>query len=569
MFYARAKQTFFTPGSEYELNLPSSILSPFHVADSPPYPEPEAFIPIEIETRRMLDDSLRRFVQGQLSNMGNNRIICGIIVGILFCILGATPPLTVNFVLGHDRWERLSAFPGLWFGLWLIVASLNGVCLGIYLFGDLRQLRQFELARPIISKPVALSGNRPARPGILIPASTNESLPLYRQPKRPTNRELHRVSSNLSEVTGETARTPTTQRSIFDGHIQISQAYYDADEIDESAMYHDDEDGDFVENAGESYRLPDLSREDEDHTREALRSFFSRDQDGNAYVSGEPGASGTIYTATAKFIHPFELNDSNEDLGAAFERPDQHQRVDNFDFDLLPKRIRPRRSQNRSEDSRALTSPATAASKIAPFSVDHVARSDASFTSVPSSPTSLLSPTTVSSPQPGLFFPPPLKLRAPDPRAPPLAPPPTNVIARFQEKCSIKRHRLQPGYLESDNGYSDHDPTRPHSSSNYWSQSQKKDDDDNSLNASVSRASSVSTRGESNLDGATSKEEKVRLRFKKISAVPPFKAPLTKILSPLIQRGQWEIVIRTGFIGFVLAWAIVGGLLAAPVTSRR
>jgi len=183
-----------------------------------------------------------------------------------------------------------------------------------------------------------------------------------------------------------------------------------------------------------------------------------------------------------------------------------------------------------------------------------------------------MTPTTVSFPQPGPFFPAPLKLRAPDPRAPPLAPPPTNLIARFQEKCSIKRHRLQPGYLESENGYSDDDPHGPHSSSNYWTQTQKKDVDANSINASVTRASSVST-GEGgkckHFEEPTSKEEKVRLRFKKISAVPPFKAPLTKILSPIIQRGQWEVVIRTGVIGFLLAWLIVGSLLAVPVTSRR
>ena len=572
MFYARAKQTFFTPGSEYELNLTSSLLSPFHATDAPPYPDPQVFIPIEFETRRMLEDSLRRFVQGQLSNMGNNRIICGIIVGTLLCIIGATPPLTINFVLGKDRWERLTALPGLWLGLWLIVASLNGVCLGIYLFGDLRQLRKFELARPAISKPVPLPVNHTVRPGGLAPSKpTNGSLPLHHQPRGSLHGGLRRIPSNSSEVTGETARTPSTQRSIFDGHIQISQAYYDADEIDESAMY--DDNGDVAENNRNSYRVPDWTGEDEENTREGLKSFFTRDEDGNAYVSGDPGDSGSVYTATAKFIHPFESDDGDGDEGGgAFSRPEQHQRVDNFDFDLLPKRIRSRRGRSHSEDSRELASPATAVSKGAPFSVEHVARSDRSFSSVPSTPTSMMSPTPVGSPQPGLFFPPPLKLRAPDPHAPPLAPPPTNIIARFQENCSIKRQRLQPGYLESEHNYSDGDPNRPHSSSNYWTKTQKKDVDADSSNASVTRASSISTgegdNGKHLEESSTSKEEKVRLRFKKIAAVPPFKAPLTKILSPIIQRGQWEIVIRTSVIGFLLAWLIVGSLLAVPVRAK-
>jgi len=564
MFYTRAKQTFFTPGSEYELNLSSSLLAPFHAADAPPYPDPQVFLRVELDTRRMLEESLRRFVQGQLSNMGNNRIICGIIVGAILCIIGATPPLTINFVLGNDRWERLAALPGLWLGLWLIVASLNGVCLGIYLFGDLRQLRQFELARPEISKPMPLPVNFPVRPGSLaLSTQTSALLPLH-NPRGPSNGVLLRTPSNSSLVTGETAHTPSTQRSIFDGHIQISQAYYDADEIDESAMY--DDNGDFAETNRDSYRVPDWSRDDDENSREVHRSFFD---DGDAFVSGEPGYSGPAYTATAKFIHAFELDDAEPNEGEAFERPEQHQRVDNFDFDLLPKRIRPRRSLTQSEDSRALASPATAVSKVAPFSVEHVARSDRSFTSVPSSPTSMTTTTPVGSPQPGLFFPPPLKLRAPDPRAPPLAPPPTNIIARFQENCSMKRHRLQPGYLESENIYSNDDPKRPHSSSNYWTRPQRKDIDTNSSNASVTRASSISTGDGEHLDEITSKEEKVRLRFKKIGAVPPFKAPLTKILSPIIQRGQWEVVIRTSVIGFLLAWLIVGSLLAVPVTAKR
>lgn len=560
MFYARAKQTFFTPGSEYELNLTSSLLSPFHATDGPPYPDPESFKTIESDIRQMLEDSLRRFVQGQLSNMGNNRIICGIIVGILICIIGAVPPLTVNFILGHARWKRLTALPGLWLGLWLIVASLNGVCLGIYLFGDLRQLRKFELARPVISKPVPLPVHLPPRHG-LAPQSTpsNPSLPLYRQTKALSNKGLQRIPSNSTQ--GTQTHTPTTQRSIFDGHIQISQAYYDADEIDESAMYNDEDDGDFADNGPDSYRVPDWSRGDEEHVRPF---FFGRDDDGNAFVSGHPGSA---FPSTAKFIHPFELTDEEEYGEAAFEQPERRQRVDNFDFDLLPRRARPRRSQSRVEEpTRALASPATAVPKAAPYAVDHIARSERSFTSVPSSPTSAMTPTTSGSPQPGLFFPPALKLRAPDPRAPPLAPPPTNIIVKLQENCSMKRHRLQPGYLESENGYSDDDPNQPHSSSNYWA---RKDVDANSINASVTRAPSISSGEASKGEEMVSKEEKVRLMFKKIGAVPPFKAPLTKILSPIIQRGQWEIVVRTCFFGFLLAWLIVGSLLAVPVVRRR
>ena len=55
----------------------------------------------------------------------------------------------------------------------------------------------------------------------------------------------------------------------------------------------------------------------------------------------------------------------------------------------------------------------------------------------------------------------------------------------------------------------------------------------------------------------------VRQQLKKIKAVPAF-TDLTIILSPVIVRGQWEIVIKSSAIAFVLTWAIIGGLLAVP-----
>jgi hypothetical protein len=59
------------------------------------------------------------------------------------------------------------------------------------------------------------------------------------------------------------------------------------------------------------------------------------------------------------------------------------------------------------------------------------------------------------------------------------------------------------------------------------------------------------------------KEVAVRQQWKLIKAVPAF-TELTRILSPVIVRGQWEIVVKSGMIAFVFAWAIMGGLLAVP-----
>lgn len=566
MFYARAKQTFFTPGSEYELNLPSSILSPFHASDAPPYPEPNVFIPVEIETRRMLEDSLRRFVQGQLSNMGNNRIICGIVVGCFLCIITATPILTANFVLGHDRWLRLTALPGLFLGLWLLVASLHGVCLGIYIFGDLRQLRQFELARPMISQPVPLPSYRSLRPGVPSTSIKRNSSLVTRErvvSMPGEQHQLQRMSSNASRVTGGTTQTPP-QEASFDGQFYISQAYYDPDEDDDCHIYHSEDNDICVPPRSNSRWSPEVDEQ-------SRVAFFKRDANENGTDYPDENESSSLYTATATFIHPFELK--NEEDAKALESPEHLQRVDKFDFDALPKRIRRQPNLFTSDVTDTPPSPAPIPKSLTISSVANVELQ--TYSPMPQTPTTAMSSMTVTSQNMDLIFPPRLKLRVPDPRAPPPAPPPKNFIARQQEECSAKRYRLQPGYLESEKPYSDNDANRPHLSSPYWSSNQSTPKATSSERSSLPRKSDAATsakpdvekqeRQDHQIASTMKKEAKVMLRFKKISAVPPFKAPLTRVLSPIIQRGQWEIVIRSAIIGLLLAWTIVGSLLAVPV----
>lgn len=61
-----------------------------------------------------------------------------------------------------------------------------------------------------------------------------------------------------------------------------------------------------------------------------------------------------------------------------------------------------------------------------------------------------------------------------------------------------------------------------------------------------------------------STETKVKKRFRLMSAVPAFAVPLTRVLSPIVRRGQWEIVVRSGLIALVISWIVVGCLLAIP-----
>jgi hypothetical protein len=60
-------------------------------------------------------------------------------------------------------------------------------------------------------------------------------------------------------------------------------------------------------------------------------------------------------------------------------------------------------------------------------------------------------------------------------------------------------------------------------------------------------------------------ERKVNLRqqWKMVKAVPAF-TELTRILSPVIVRGQWEIVIKSTTIALILSCALFAGFVAIP-----
>lgn len=75
----------------------------------------------------MLKDSLDRFVLASYYNVGTNRALCGMIGGTVIALAGFVPPIAVNFAEDRARWLRLLALPGLWLGLTILLASLNGV----------------------------------------------------------------------------------------------------------------------------------------------------------------------------------------------------------------------------------------------------------------------------------------------------------------------------------------------------------------------------------------------------------------------------------------------------------
>ena len=540
MFYARAKQTFFTPGSEYELNLSSGLLAPFHKPDMPPYPNPDLFDPIAAETFQTLRGSLQRFVHAQLTNAGNNRVLCGITAGIFFCLLGFIPPIALNLTTGASRWRRIAALPGIWIGLTILISALHGICLGVYLFGDLRQLRKFELSRPSISKPQPLPAFK--RPSVSSrPLSTNSILPIQHLSKKSTtsryshsNNDHHHpsmmripsISSNDSHVSGSTEHSTLSD----DCNIQISPAYYDGDGVDGPTLYSDTD-----------YQFPS-----------------------NGTGSGGSSPLESSFTATASFILPFEASDDDEEYDAERQnrpvptrfRPSKPP----FDFDSLPRRSNHKSTPFRSE----------------PHSHPH--HENYLHDTLPT-PAPVVFRNSTSFPH--------HQFRSP---YPPEASTPRGFLERMQERCTIPRWRLQTGFLESEESISKKMSLERHShaythwrhqripeESTYAPSNSAAESTPASPAPSLSRISSptprarVSTNLPSSGDDKSNTgdtETKVRNRFRLVNAVPAFAVPLTRVLSPVIIRAQWEVVMKSAIVAFLISWVIVGSLLAIPVVRR-
>jgi len=443
MFYTRAKQTFFMPNSTYELDVPSDILAPFHASDLSQHPDPILFNEISHAAHQMLKQSLDRFVRAQLNNVGTNRVLCGIIAGILFCLSGSIAPIVVNFIHGYSRWSRLAAFPGLWFGLTVLLAALNGICLSVYILGDLRQLHRFELARPSISKPQPLCTQQ-HRPTISLPLSTPPPPPIrvvpltqspWIAPLPPS--PVHVADSRLSRTStreswddfSDASSSTASSCGALDTRIEVSGAYYDADPVDGPATSPITPESDFQ--FPPKVHQPDVP----------------------------------VFTSTAAFIHPYHsLSEPKFDCEAPMLSPDERQPVSPFDFDALPTRSTPRYN-------------------------------------VPYDP---------SPPEHGI-------IESPHP-------------ARIAAKSLTERFQL----------------------TFKWSV----------VNPDIPTTSQSSFGN--GFEKPTASAGRMERSQKHWNVVPAF-ASLTPILSPVVIRGQWEIVVRSSVISFVITWVIVGSLLAIPV----
>ncbi|KAK7690103.1 hypothetical protein QCA50_006750 [Cerrena zonata] len=199
----RAKETFLAPGAAYELHVPEDAVAVFNLKSCPsgssehlgtgpngtgthypsysptsvthyvPWsagynnynhygsfncfpqaqnlplpPDPEIFAELKGIVEDRLKACLARFVVATYNNVGTPRAVCGCAGGIVIGTTSSVPILASNFALHAPRWWRIFALPGMWLGMTIFMSAMYGVCMMIYVFGDLRQLRSFEMTRP-------------------------------------------------------------------------------------------------------------------------------------------------------------------------------------------------------------------------------------------------------------------------------------------------------------------------------------------------------------------------------------------------------------------------------------
>jgi len=327
----------------------------------------------------------------------------------------------------------------------------------IYIFGDLRQLRTFELSRPPISRPQPVTIS--PRNTTLSPSAITTA-PITRPPILPLDRTGRRSSivppPPLVLVRDHCPLTRTSTASS--GTIGSSETYTprsteeEAGQIEiSSAYFHDEE-----------FQVGDITAVNTPTAPEAKYTSY--------IANGAYQSRMSSFMTTASFIHPYE--------------PTSDDAADRFPKSLLSE---PRQS-------------------MSPFDFDSLPR-----LSPPSAPFPALSAATQHSHS---------QLT------------PNWLLARAQEQCHLSSGmskiatdaclEVPPTCLES------------------------KD--------------SLAQRNRRDVSSATA----VHAQFKKVRAVPAFSSPLTRVLNPVVVRGQWEIVVRSAFIALLVSWIVLGCLLTVP-----
>ena len=312
----------------------------------------------------------------------------------------------------------------------------------IFIFGDLRQLRRFELSRPLISRPQRLKPTHPVdvkspiSPGAPLTRPPLISPSLFGQRQSPPLDVRPRTTSQISSTSYDGSASSCRGSCILEDQI------VSADYIHISPAYFDD------------HPAPEGPATMPHSATNRPQSKSTADNDAG------------LSTNTASFIHPYD-SCTDDEYGPLSRRPLQGlQPITAFDFDALPHRPRPKPPAD-----------------------------------------SQKAPTVVPTPKE-------------QPPAPSLSLSPRGLLLYLQYQCSkfASTETLDP------------------------------------------------ERGGDG-DGDAGVGTRIRARFKLVRSVPTF-SPFTRVLSPVVARAQWEIVVRSALYAFLLSWIVLACLLPVPINTR-
>jgi hypothetical protein len=391
----------------------------------------------------------------------------------------------------------------------------------VYIFGDLRQLRKFELSRPRISAPKPLDASS-ARPQISSPVSmykfdshsSSSFLPSYafrgsRSTPVPAKPSVPPLTIAIPERPPAAARPPRVRDSL--ANSIASTPYDSASQYSSSTSSYNVAIADGVEpeiTVSPAYFDPDPAPEGPaTRTGPAAHPLIA---DGFAVPSPSYRfGTATVHTEECR-IHRACYNNvtagfiayDDDDL---YDRPTgkatEEGRAGTFDFDSLPVR------DGEDVPCICVAVPAAASSVALPLNPSHEE-----------------------------------KRPEPNQRTRPL---PTSLVAAI---------------LDDDMHNPQH--AEPKSPSSYLGRAQYKCNQNSVIG--LTPAVPANQEYKSQVSQPHVASHVVENQHHRVRTVPAF-GPLTRVLSPIVSRAQWEIVVRSASVAMLLSLTIVGSLLAVPL----
>jgi len=208
------------------------------------------------------------------------------------------------------------------------------VCMILYLFGDIRQLRKFELARPPISRPRAMSN--PQHLPVVTPSFTRTpSGPVTTGPitQPPTASVSQPVPESIPYQPGHLNSQATANDETTRARTPSSSSASSA-----GSSLHTTSSG-----SGSEY-ISSSSAAEQDNPAELIIEVSSvvYDDFPEERPISRPQTPAQLsipeFIPTALFIHPYDPLCDDDFDGMRELSPEERQDMEPFDFDLLPKR---------------------------------------------------------------------------------------------------------------------------------------------------------------------------------------------------------------------------------------